>query len=339
MMTVALVPVPPGPFPKLAQFALKCLRALILVVAALQPALAGAQPNAELEFVLFDAPGAVDTSPTSINDRGVIIGNALMGAEPGRWRVFVRRPDGSFNFLDDLEGLGTDETEGGSTLTVSASGINNRGQVVGQYFGHDFRFHGFLRRPGGELTVIDFPGVPHTVAKAINDRGQIVGNYLLELASAARSNRGFLRERDGTFIEIDFPGARWTIPEGINNAGVIVGWYQIFDDDDNFIHQAGFVRFPNGRYVEVDASLLWDINDRGDIVGAGADGEFFWPAFGSPIPLDPPGCPEPGCLRALNFGISVNNRRQIVGKLRDDTGLHGYLVRFAHRFHGRLHRH
>ena len=246
-MTVALVPLPPGPFPKLAQFALKCLRGLTLVVAALQPALAGAQPNAELEFVLFDAPGAVDTSPTSINDRGVIVGNALMGAEPGRWRVFVRRPDGSFNFLDDLEGLGTDETEGGSTLTVSASGINN--------------------------------------------------------------------------------------------AGVIVGWYQIFDDDDNFIHQAGFVRFPNGRYVEVDASLLWDINDRGDIVGTGGGEEFFRPAFGSPIPLDPPGCQEPGCLRALNFGISVNDRRQIVGKLRDDTGLHGYLVRFPHRFHGRLHRH
>jgi hypothetical protein len=317
------------------------LAGLVLILAALLPAAAGAKPQNELEFVLFQAPDdaddddatvAADTSPTGINDHGVIVGNALMAIEPGRWRVFLRYPNGSFTFLDDLESLGTDETEGGSTLTVSSAGINNRGQVVGQHFGHDFRFHGFLRHPGGALTVIDFPGAPHTTAKAINDRGQIVGEYLFDIVSDDREIHGFLRERDGTFIEIDFPGARWTVPQGINNAGVIVGWFQIFSDEIGFERQGSFVRFPDGRYVEVDALFLWDINDRGDIVGTAPEGHFFWPLLRSRIPVDPPGCTDQGCLAALNFGLSVNDRRQVTGKLRNDTGLHGYVVRFPKRF-------
>ena len=57
-----------------------------------------------------------------------------------------------------------------------AGGINNRGQIVGQYM--DARGeHGYLRDARGRLTTFDLPGALATAPTRINDRGQIVGLY------------------------------------------------------------------------------------------------------------------------------------------------------------------
>jgi probable HAF family extracellular repeat protein len=61
-------------------------------------------------------------------------------------------------------------------LSVSAFGINDRGEVVGSHLDTSFRNHGFLWNEG-VLTTIDFPGAIATVAAAINARGQIVSFY------------------------------------------------------------------------------------------------------------------------------------------------------------------
>ena len=73
-----------------------------------------------------------------------------------------------------------------------AFGINDLGDVVGQYGGFRFgdgldRFHGFLWR-NGEYTTIDapFPDAMHTALLGINTAGQIIG----------------------TFQPLDFPGAK-----------------------------------------------------------------------------------------------------------------------------------
>ena len=63
----------------------------------------------------------------------------------------------------------------GATATV-ASGINNRGQIVGDYFAGDFVLHGFLLDKG-TFTTIDVAGALETHALGINDRGEIVGFY------------------------------------------------------------------------------------------------------------------------------------------------------------------
>src|SRR5947207_1398063 len=62
---------------------------------------------------------------------------------------------------------------------TSATGINNRGQVVGDFstIGH----HGFLR-DGATLTIVVVPGAAATMgtfATGINSSGQIVGYYYL----------------------------------------------------------------------------------------------------------------------------------------------------------------
>src|SRR6266850_221322 len=52
-------------------------------------------------------------------------------------------------------------------------GINDRGQIVGQ-FSEPTERHGFLTADGITFTTIDVPGAMYTFASGINDRGQIV---------------------------------------------------------------------------------------------------------------------------------------------------------------------
>ena len=61
-----------------------------------------------------------------------------------------------------------------------ASGINNKGQIVGwgEYGDYSGINHGFLRDTDGSYSTIDFPGITsYTKVCGINDNGQIVGEY------------------------------------------------------------------------------------------------------------------------------------------------------------------
>jgi hypothetical protein len=56
-------------------------------------------------------------------------------------------------------------------------GINNLGEIVGQYE-DDRGDHGFHRRIDGRITTLDVPGSANTSANDINDFGVIVGNFI-----------------------------------------------------------------------------------------------------------------------------------------------------------------
>ena len=63
----------------------------------------------------------------------------------------------------------------GAVATL-AQGINDHGQIVGEYLdGITGPGHGPLL--DGTFTTIDVPGASFTVARGINNRGQIVGYY------------------------------------------------------------------------------------------------------------------------------------------------------------------
>jgi len=142
---------------------------------------------------------------------------------------------GSFTTIDD-----PNATRVGGTF---AHGINDAGQIVGQYV--DARFHGFLYNGG--FTTIDAPNAGFgTVADGINAAGQIVG-YYYDLFFGIH---GFLVS--GTmFTTIDDPNATAgrTFAYGINDAGQIVGNYY----DGSGSH--GFLATPVGTVVPEPASL------------------------------------------------------------------------------------
>ena len=80
-----------------------------------------------------------------------------------------------------------------------ASGVNNIGQIVGQYYDAGWASHGFTDT-NGTFKTIAAPGATLTVANGINNAGQIVGYYIDSLSAY----HGFL-DTDGTYTDITDP--------------------------------------------------------------------------------------------------------------------------------------
>jgi probable HAF family extracellular repeat protein/YD repeat-containing protein len=214
----------------------------------------------------------------------------------------------------------------GATGESLAGGLNNRGQIVGQY--RDARGeHGYLRDAQGKLTTIDIPGALATAPVKINDRGQIVGIYSTNATNTKDPDatiHGFVLHR-GKVTTIDYPGAASTQAAGINNRGEVVGDYF---DAAGTAH--GF-RWYNGRFTRIDVpgtfTGVLDINDRGQIVGYHADnvaGPFhgFVLDRGKFMSFDAPGV-------RYTYASGIDNRGRIVGFTGTDaagTELHGFRV-------------
>jgi probable HAF family extracellular repeat protein len=124
---------------------------------------------------------------------------------------------------------------------TAAVGINNNGQIVGNYADQS-RAHGFLYAAGAfTLLEVPFSGVIATEALGINDRGQIVGSYL-DPGGTNPGQGGFLYAA-GVFTlqDVPFSGAIGASPLGINDQGQIVGDYR----DSSGQH--GFLATPDRR--------------------------------------------------------------------------------------------
>jgi probable HAF family extracellular repeat protein len=118
-------------------------------------------------FTRIDVPGGTGSGALDINDHGEIVG-AYADAQ-GKTHGFRLRK-GVFTTIDPP---GAVDVPGSPGFAATAPfGINNRGQIVGQYA--DARgLHAYLLDKGVYRT-IDPPAGPGTTATDIDDRGQIV---------------------------------------------------------------------------------------------------------------------------------------------------------------------
>jgi probable HAF family extracellular repeat protein len=159
-------------------------------------------------FTTIDVPGAIDTTPSSINNAGQIVGN-------------FSDSKGQHGFLDVGGTFSTIDVPGASQAL--ANGINNAGHIVGSFVdstGPQDNLHGFLD-VGGTFSTIDVPGAFRTFANGINDAGHIVGYF----DDSKGRFHGFL-DVGGTLSTIDVPGAPFTSAFGINDAGQVAGHSQ-----------------------------------------------------------------------------------------------------------------
>jgi uncharacterized membrane protein len=93
-------------------------------------------------------------------------------------------PTSGRGFLRDTRGVFTIFDAPGAAGATAATGINNRGEIVGQYVDAKGARHGFLRNRDGEITTVDVPrNNGFSVAIHLNDRTDIVGGYLRPGAS------------------------------------------------------------------------------------------------------------------------------------------------------------
>jgi uncharacterized membrane protein len=207
----------------------------------------------------IDVPGAQGTVASKINDDGQIVG------------YYTNRhatPSAQFEhgFLYDPHGRGrVQRIEVPDASATRPFGINNGGQIVGDYVDRAGVSHGFVRHPDGTVTRVDVPGATATQPSDIDDRGRIVGSYV---DAATYAVRGFLREADGTITTIDAGPSSFTQLLGINNQGQIVGYAL----DGRFVAR-GFIREPDGSNTPVTfpgtkgATVASDIDDRGGLAG------------------------------------------------------------------------
>jgi uncharacterized membrane protein len=120
----------------------------------------------------IDVPGAIGTAAFDINDRGEVVGIYADPKErdPKGTTHGFRLRKGAVTRIDPPGAVDIDGSPG--FRATAPLGINNRGQVVGQYADAQ-GLHAYLLDDGVYRT-IDPPAGPGTTATDINDRGQIV---------------------------------------------------------------------------------------------------------------------------------------------------------------------
>src|SRR2546428_6177803 len=204
----------------------------------------------------------------------------------------------------------------GATATT-AWGINDGGEVVGDYVDPAGVRHRFLLR-NGEFTTIDFPNAL-TSARGIGPGGDIVGIYRRASEPAVNAH-GFLLPRQGDATLIDFPGHTNTIPQRILPDGTILGCRH---DNDTMGSMKG-VLFDRGGPSEITEFASMNNGatpDRRLIVGLwtnGSRGEGFTIADGVFATFVVPGSD-------FTAAWDVNPAGEIAGVQHTGTGFHGFV--------------
>src|SRR5262249_50142734 len=167
----------------------------------------------------IDVPGAFNTDPHRINDRGQLVG---VYSDVGNGTAPVPTGHG---FLWD-HGRFTQFDAPGGSLTDPA-GLNDRGAIVGAYDDPDGVTHGFLRTPHGRIVTIDLPGAAFPSLVSTNTRGDIVGQTATADDLANLKAHGVLLHRGateaGATTLIDIPDFPIAYASDIDDLGRIVG--------------------------------------------------------------------------------------------------------------------
>lgn len=229
-------------------------------------------------YTKLDVPGALTgtTYPAGINEFSVVVGSYQPDGSGGE-RGFVYNNGVYTTFAVNLANAVPDST--------FAYGINDWGQIVGNYLDVNGRTRGFVLF-NGVYTSFDVasPGagirVNATLPYGINDLGQIVGLYTTDVNGdpLTVATHGFILS-GGRTTTLDVPGAlngtygAGTQASGINVFGQVVGTYV---DADYVTH--GFV-YSGGTYTYLNAptavnTYTTGINALGQVAGYYDNGTF-----------------------------------------------------------------
>jgi probable HAF family extracellular repeat protein len=147
---------------------------------------------------------------------------------------------------------------------ITANGINDHGQVVGQFTDATGAHHGFVYEVDSFVQV-DYPGLPEINLYKINNLGQFVGS----ITNGNGVVCGFFYDR-GTFSPpFSLSAGGETYAYGINNRGEIVGTFYAGAGSKGFIYKAGQFFTPN--LPGAPQTSFEDINDAGEVAGIAID--------------------------------------------------------------------
>jgi probable HAF family extracellular repeat protein len=147
------------------------------------------------KLTTYQVPGAGTGAYQGTGCPGCVLGLNASGAIAGIYtdtnnvfHGFLRSPEGEFTTFD-APGAGTASSQGTGCPSDCAVGLNDFGEITGNYIDASFTYHGFFRSPDGKIQTIDPPGTIATVPDSINELGVVAGYYL----DTNNVNHGFLR--------------------------------------------------------------------------------------------------------------------------------------------------
>jgi len=183
-------------------------------------------------FTTLDPTNSIRTSGGFINAQGQVVGFYRVALQPQRRLGFIWSKGTFTTFSEPFDG---------PAFGTRAFGINDIGEVVGDYSDDPDHAHGYLRSSKGDFTPLNVPDAGSTTAQGINNAGTIVGYYnILKLNDP--NPHGFVFNH-GVFMTVDVPDkdgkAQLTQIFSINAKGEIVGSY--FDSEGV---QYGFLGVP-----------------------------------------------------------------------------------------------
>ena len=168
-----------------------------------------------------------------INDHDIAVGFYINGRGSNRGYTFNIRTKQFTRVLVPGYPTGT----AGPSLTASA--INNHGDIAGFYTDANGNTDAFLDYKHGQFLTLDVPGASATQAFGVNDHDEVVGAYTDGTGSSATMH-GFTWTPGGGFVSVDEPqGQGTTTINGVNDAGDLVGFYV-----DAVANTDGFTAIP-----------------------------------------------------------------------------------------------
>ena len=171
-----------------------------------------------------------------------------------------------------------------------ATGVNNRGQVVGwaENGVHDptcdtsfqiLQFRAVIWQPNGQMQELPpLPGDSTSAATAINDLGQVVGiSGDCGVAVGSVSARHAVLWQNGVPTDLgNIGGDAWNTPTAINNQGTIVGFANTAPGTaksyEAFIWTNAGGMKSLGKFSDASRSAAFGINEKGQIVGLAVGG-------------------------------------------------------------------
>ena len=125
--------------------------------------------------------------------------------------------------------------------SVTAAGINNRGDIAGFDTNAQGDTVSFLLGRWGRQTTIAYPGAASTQALGVNDSDEVVGVY----TNSDMSMHGFTWTPQRGFTTVDDPrGIGTTTINGVNDQGELVGFYTDLAGNTD-----GMLAMPQGSHA------------------------------------------------------------------------------------------